>query len=89
MTSDHAPWSDGRALAMRSSQVPPGALAIACATTSVSEEVVNGTPWPASSSRISRALMQLPLWPIASSPSFSSCTTKGCAFWIFDEPVVE
>jgi hypothetical protein len=55
----------------------------------VSDVVVKRTPCAARSSRTSFALMQLPLWPIASSPSFSSRTTNGCAFWIFDAPVVE
>ncbi len=74
---------------MRWSQVLPRADAIACATTSVSLDVVNRAPSAISSSRRSRALMQFPLCPSASSPSVSSRTTIGCAFSIRDEPVVE
>jgi len=60
-----------------------------CAITSVSLDVTNSVPRAMRSLRTSRALMQLPLCPIASSPSSSSRTTIGWAFSMRDEPVVE
>ena len=88
ITSDHAPRSLGNARTIRSSQVAPSSAAIICATTSVSDDVAKRTPCAASSSRRSLALMQLPLWAIASSP-MSAFTTIGCAFWMRELPVVE
>ena len=89
MTSDHAPRSLGSARTIRSSHVAPISFAMACAMTSVSLEVAKRTPSRARSSRSSRALMQLPLCPIASSPRPLAVTTIGCAFWMREPPVVE
>ena len=85
-----APSSEALVLTtMRWSHVPPGADAMVWATTSVSLDVSKCAPRATRSSRISRALMQFPLWPSASSPRSSSRTTIGWAFSIREDPVVE
>ena len=74
--------------AKRCSQVPPGAFAIICASTSESVPVVNSIPRSSSSARSRSAFTTLPLCASARSPC-GPVTTSGCMFIWTLEPVVE